>query len=383
MTDNRSTRVSETAVEEALNEVRRRFEATPRVAIAGFGKAGKSSLFNAIYGEAKASVSMRTDETTETQTESVFGIDFTDTPGVGTKRFSLEKVAEMAVFEKQHIVIHVLNGTAAISAEDESLHELLQRSGTTRVTVVNKVDLLDEREKREFSNSLIEKLGLFEDDFFFVSAKRGIGIVELVQHIANILPDAMQDAFIGQQRANLSLKESRARKLIYSKATIAGAVALAPIPFADIAVITPLQVAMVAGVGYFFGVPVSKKMFLELGSVLGAGFALREGARQLIKLLPGVGSVIGSAVAFAGTMGLGEAAILWFSRGMDVPPEELRSAFRNAAARAREEYREHEKKAQEAGVAVAELKKKRDAGLLSDDEFQRALASLLEATKDE
>lgn len=51
--------------------------------IAGFGKAGKSSLFNAIYGENVAKVSMHTDETDKAQTQERFGIDFTDMPGIG------------------------------------------------------------------------------------------------------------------------------------------------------------------------------------------------------------------------------------------------------------------------------------------------------------
>ena len=367
--------VGDGSIDEALGRVRRKFEMTPKVAIAGFGNAGKSSLFNAIYGADKAAVSMRTDETKETQTENKFGIDFTDTPGIGTGKFSIEKVEQMAVFDRQHVVIHVLNGATAISSEDEQLHDLITRSKAHRVTVVNKVDILDERERREFSESMGEKLGLFENDFLFVSAKRNIDIDRLVRHIADVLPDAMQDAFIGQQKADIKLKEKRVRTLVYSKAVLCGGVALIPIPIADLAVISPIQIAMVAAIGYFHGIAVTKERVVELIGVLGAGFGLREAARQLVKLIPGVGSVVSAAVAFAGTVALGETANVWFKRQMNVPVEELRDIFKQTAESARKEYDQHKG----AVANVADLEKQRKDGILSDDEFNTLLGQVMNA----
>ena len=79
-------------VETILMDINKRFKLKPKVAFAGFSKAGKSSLFNAIFGKNIAKVSMRTDETVETQTNEKFGIDFTDTPGMGTDMFSLKRL---------------------------------------------------------------------------------------------------------------------------------------------------------------------------------------------------------------------------------------------------------------------------------------------------
>ncbi len=77
-------------------KITQKFANKSKAAIAGFGKAGKSSLFNAIYGENVAKASMQTVETTEAQTQERFGIDFTDTPGIGTERifndFSLVRI---------------------------------------------------------------------------------------------------------------------------------------------------------------------------------------------------------------------------------------------------------------------------------------------------
>jgi hypothetical protein len=44
---------------------------------------------------------------------------------IGTGKFSLEKVRQMRIFNRQHVLIYMLNGASAISAEDEGLHELI------------------------------------------------------------------------------------------------------------------------------------------------------------------------------------------------------------------------------------------------------------------
>jgi small GTP-binding protein len=325
-------------IEEIVAHVQRRFASKARVAFAGFGNCGKSSLLNAIYGSEVARVSMRTDETSTPQTAERFGIDFTDTPGVGTGKFSIDDVLDQGLLTGQHIIVHVLNGASAISAEDEKLQRIVRGASVRSITVVNKIDLLEEDERRQFVESASEKLGLREDELMLVSAKRGTGVVELVNRIAELLPSALQDAFIAQQRADSNLKQKRIRALIYSKAGICAGIALVPIPVADILVLTPIQMAMVATIGYFHGVEVTAERATELMGVMGAGVGLRETARQLIKLVPGYGLVVGAGVAFAGTVALGEAANLWFLRKMKVDAQDLKELFLRTATKAKEEY---------------------------------------------
>src|SRR5258707_3287538 len=164
--------VSIDGIDEIVAHVQRRFAAKPKVAFAGFGNSGKSSLLNAIYGAEVARVSMRTDETVGPQIAERFGIDFTDTPGVGTSKFSLDNVLDLGLLSGQHIIIHVLNGASAISAEDEKLQRVMRGASARSITVVNKIDLLDDVERREFVESACAKLGLREDEIFLVSAKR-------------------------------------------------------------------------------------------------------------------------------------------------------------------------------------------------------------------
>src|SRR5258708_7740199 len=278
--------VSIDGIDEIVAHVQRRFAAKPKVAFAGFGNSGKSSLLNAIYGSEVARVSMRTDETASPQVAERFGIDFTDTPGVGTSKFSLEDVLELGVLAGQHIIIHVLNGASAISVDDEKLQRAVRGAAAQSITVVNKIDLLDDGERREFVESASAKLGLREDEILLVSAKRGTGIAELVRRIAELLPSALQDAFIAQQRADSKLKEKRIRTLIYSKAGVCAAVALAPIPVADILVLTPIQMALIATIGYFHGVEGNPERASELMAGMSAGGGPSRASPEPVQPLP-------------------------------------------------------------------------------------------------
>jgi len=368
--------VSEQGLEDIMLNIKKRFANKPKVAIAGFGKAGKSSLFNAIYGENVVKVSMRTDETAEAQTRERFGIDFTDTPGIGTGKFSFEKVQQMGVFDRQHVVIHVLNGASAISAEDEQLHELIEQSEAKRITVVNKVDILDEQEQADYAQSIMERLGLFPRDFFFVSAKKGIRIADLIQRIVEILPEAMRDAFIAEQNADLALKEKRIRNVVYSKAVICAATAAIPVPISDIFILTPIQIAMIVTIGCFHGVEVTKERALELMATLGTGVGLREVARQLIKLVPGYGQVVSASIAFAGTVALGETANAWFKKKMKIEAEELLQIFTKTAEQAKQDYQGYSQRQVQLKQQLGELRKQLDSGTISQDDFENKLLEL-------
>jgi GTP-binding protein Era len=376
--------VSLDGIDEIVARVQKRFATKPKVAFAGFGNSGKSSLLNAIFGADVARVSMQTDETKSAQVAERFGIDFMDTPGVGTSRFSLDDVLDLGVLQGQHIILHVLNGAAAVSAEDEKLARAIRGASTRSIVVINKIDLLDEREKAEFLASAVARLGVAENEVMMVSAKRGTGVPALVQRITDCLPSALQDAFIAAQRVDLRLKERRIRALIYSKAGICAAVALAPIPVADILVLTPIQMAMVATIGYFHGVEVSADRAGELMGVMGTGVGLREAARQLVKLVPGYGLVVSAGIAFAGTVALGETAHLWFSRQMKVDANDLKELFSRVASKAKQEYSlRSEKESADDRAAdervrsqVEALRGKRAQGAISEAEFDRAMAEI-------
>lgn len=157
----------------------------------------------------------------------------------------------------------------------------------------------------------------------------------LIEYLMDVLPGSAQ-----LQLARLSsLKRAQrkfARLLVGSTATFSTGIAATPISLADAIPITTAQIAMLTGISYISGREFSKKSAMEflaaMGVNVGAGFAMREGARALIKFVfPGAGNVVSAAMAFAGTWGIGEAAISYFIENASI--EEALHRFHKSKAK--------------------------------------------------
>lgn len=108
--------------------------------------------------------------------------------------------------------------------------------------------------------------------------------------------------------------------------TIAGGIGASPVP-ADVFILTPLQMLMVGFVAALSGREVSKDTIMEFlaaaGVNVGVGYGLREGARQLTKLIPGVGLGVAAGVAAFGTFAIGKSAETYFFYNKMVKPENI------------------------------------------------------------
>ncbi len=146
---------------------------------------------------------------------------------------------------------------------------------------------------------------------------KAYGLDKLSELMNSVIPEAVQKTFVAVQKANLELKKGRAQAVVASSAMAAAATGAVPIPFSDAAVLVPEQVAMLAGITAVFGIPVEKGTIAAIVSATigtaGTTVLGRTIAANLIKLIPGAGSIVGgvvsSATAAALTAALGEAYI--------------------------------------------------------------------------
>ncbi|NJO03989.1 MAG: DUF697 domain-containing protein [Bacteroidia bacterium] len=148
-------------------------------------------------------------------------------------------------------------------------------------------------------------------------------IDKLVEYLLEVLPKNAQ-LELARLTKVIAVQKRIARIIIASSSTICGGIAAVPLPLGDIIPITSAQVAMLTGIAYIAGRELNQESALEflaaLGANVGAGFALREVSRALVKFLfPGGGSLISSGIAFAATWAIGEAAIAYYidERPMD------------------------------------------------------------------
>lgn len=168
-------------------------------------------------------------------------------------------------------------------------------------------------------------------------------VLDLVRYIFQELPAQAKVEMARISRVH-KLQRDLSFRIVHAAAAASSAVAAVPLPVADIAPLTTLQVGMVTAIAYIGGRDLSPKaageFLVALGVNVGAGFVFREIARGLIKwAFPAGGSLISAAVAYAATVGLGAAAIAYFIEGKSV--DEARSEYGVARTRSEREYREH------------------------------------------
>lgn len=118
-----------------------------RAAIIGRPNAGKSSLLNQLLGHDRAIVSPVAGTTRDTieETANIRGLPvvFVDTAGLRESRDDIEREGirrTRAMVAKAELVLHVLDATEPMSAEDEQF--LAELGGKKRIVVLNKSDLV-------------------------------------------------------------------------------------------------------------------------------------------------------------------------------------------------------------------------------------------------
>lgn len=159
-------------------------EEIPRIAVVGRPNAGKSSIVNAFIGEDRNIVT----EIAGTTRDSIytrytkFGLDFylVDTAGIRKKNKVDEDMEYYSVMrsiraiENSDVCILMIDATRGIESQDMNIFSLIQRNQKGLVAVVNKWDLVEDRDETKmkfFANSIRERFSPFIDiPIIFTSA---------------------------------------------------------------------------------------------------------------------------------------------------------------------------------------------------------------------
>ena len=163
-------------------------------AIVGRPNAGKSTLVNQIVGGKVAIVSDKPQTTRREIRGVATGHDWqlvlVDLPGVQRPRDALtermQRQVERALADAD-AALFVLNGEQAVGPGDRFIADALKRAGVPTVTVLNKVDRLDQgRTLRALSDAA----GLdVPGELFPISAKSGAGVGEVVEELVSLVPE--------------------------------------------------------------------------------------------------------------------------------------------------------------------------------------------------
>lgn len=167
------------------------------VAIIGRPNVGKSTFINNVLGK-KVSIISPKPQTTRNKLQGIYTTDkeqiiFIDTPGIHKPQNKLgdfmNKEAYSSLDEVDMIML-LVDATCEYGAGDDYVLNVLQKIDTKKVLVVNKIDLINEKNK----NKLIESVSKFTnnvefDNVFYISALTGEKVTDLLSYISDSLDE--------------------------------------------------------------------------------------------------------------------------------------------------------------------------------------------------
>ena len=165
------------------------------VSILGRPNAGKSTLLNALLGRKIAIVSDKP-QTTRTSIQGILNLPnaqivFVDTPGIHRpdsliNRKLMQEVE--AALEGRDLLLYMADCVRGVSPEDEQAVELVARSGTPCLLLLNKIDTLRDKSKLLPLIERYKELAEFQE-FIPISALTGEGLDILREAIVKRLPE--------------------------------------------------------------------------------------------------------------------------------------------------------------------------------------------------
>jgi len=165
------------------------------VAVVGAPNVGKSTFINSVIGQ-KISIVSPKPQTTRNAIRGIFSekrgqVIFIDTPGIHTSKNELGSLMNKFAINALNdvdLILYMIDSTKNFSENDENIIKSLAKNKTPIILVVNKIDLVKEKE-RLFKNILEYQKRLDIKDAFYISALNSKNIDILIDSIFSNLEE--------------------------------------------------------------------------------------------------------------------------------------------------------------------------------------------------
>ena len=292
------------------------------ISMVGDVNCGKSSTINRLMKEDIVSVGAKPGETKEIR-EIVYreNIIFVDTPGLDDVVKTNSDIT-LKYYKNCDVILFFLNAAGTVLSESElkNLKEI-EKVNQDIIIVLNKIDAAEE---------IPELIKYIQDhtDYNYpvtpISSRTGENISFLQNKLMDILEKKSKDILLA---TNLKDKSSIANRWIVGAGASSAAVGALPIPGADFVPLVSIQVGLIIKLSTLYNKPVSKESAKELIIATVIGNIGKTVFRQIVKVVPGAGSVIGASVAGATTVALGYAIKYMHENDIELNADQLKTVY--------------------------------------------------------
>lgn len=177
------------------------------------------------------------------------------------------------------------------------------------------------------------------------------GLDALWDAVEEIVPLGLRGILTAENELHDELRNAcfrDAQGVILTHALTAGGLALVPVPSVDIPGVLAVQARMCHKLAAIYHQELNTRGVAELFGTLGTGVFLRMGGRELMKLIPGAGSIVAAAYAAGMTYALGLTLSAYFSRvkaGAVPDADEFREMYRKYSRVGEERMRDYFRRA--------------------------------------
>ncbi|HEY5557488.1 YcjF family protein [Acetobacterium sp.] len=307
--------------DKALGEISQGI-AKPNILICGATGAGKSSVVNHIFGKNLAQIGHGIPVTQGiTKYERAdSGVVLYDTEGyeIGTEKVAhykdlveswMNEARGMDLKNQIHEVWYCISaGNKRVTDMDIDVIKSLKVQKVPLAVVLTQIDNVDEEELagmesaiRKYCDVEFFRTCVSDDEEVLTALKDYLQWDALVDWAIAHLDESLREGFIGALQGNLASKRTLINhKIIPLYTSAAAGIALTPIPFSDAALLVPVQIKMSLHIMKTYGLD---QTLGNLSSLVGSVVVSESGrllaqtlSANLFKLIPGVGTAIGTGV---------------------------------------------------------------------------------------
>lgn len=301
---------------------------TLNIMVVGKSGVGKSTLINSLFRGNFAETGLGRPVTSEIRkkVKKDYPLAIYDTPGFELASSQQNKVkdeildiiskgfASKDINDAIHCIWYCVNVGGNRTFDESEINWLKEFTEENKVTQVPIIVVLTQaipkKKATEMKNhvekenlDIIKVVPILAQDMDFDEEyiARAYGLDQLIDVMAEVLPNELQSTLQNIQKASLDSKKRAAQAVVATAVAGSFGEGFAPIPFSDAALLIPTQVGMIAGITVIFGLDISKSFLTSfVSATIGSAGATVLGktiVSNLLKLIPGVGTVAGGLIS--------------------------------------------------------------------------------------